>query len=122
MYEESYPGAHGYNFGPQKGVVVTPKTSRSGGSSQGPTEDARATEVLGPNTEAGQAIMVALIGFGLLWVAVGKTEGGAIARAGAVLQAVALVAAAMWIVGFSTRLYVARHPDGPLAMGFAFDS
>lgn len=84
-------------------------------------EDAKASEVLGPDTEAGQALLVAAVGLAVTWVAVGPGEGGAIARAGRTLQAVALVAAAMAVVGFTARTYVLLHPDGPLAMGITHD-
>lgn len=84
-------------------------------------EDAKASEVLGPDTEAGQAILVAAIGFGITWIAVGPGEGGPVQRAGRTLQAIALVAAAMAVVGFTARTFVLLHPDGPLAMGITYD-
>jgi hypothetical protein len=84
-------------------------------------EDERAVDVLGPNTEAGQALLVAAIGLALTWVAVGPGEGGPAQRAGRTLQAIALVAAAMVVVGFVVRTYVLLHPDGPLAMGLTHD-
>lgn len=108
----------GLNVGSGIGTIVPGAM----GPSASTAEDTPARDVLGPDTEAGQALLVALIGLAVLWVAVGPGEGGPIARAQRVLQNVVLVAAAMWVVGFTTRTYAVLHPDWPLAMGLAWDS
>lgn len=86
-----------------------------------PAEDSSVRDVLGPDSEAGQAMLVALIGFAVLFVAVGPGAGGPVGRVGRVLQATAITASAMVLVGFLGRTYALRHPDGPLASGVMFD-
>src|ERR1700675_3599551 len=105
----------GYNFGSGIGTVV------GGAPDVGTKEDEPARAVLGPDTEAGQALMVLGIAAGLLWIAVGPGEGGPVVRGSRVLQSVALVGAAMVLVNFTARTYVLRHPDGPLAAGLMHD-
>ena len=84
------------------------------------TEDEPAKDVLGPDTEAGQALLVTGIAIALLWIAVGP-GGGPVARAARLLQSVALVGASMVVVNFAARAYALNHPDGPLAMGIMAD-
>lgn len=83
-------------------------------------EDMAARDVLGPDTEAGQALLVMGISVALLWIAVGP-GGGPIARGARILQSVALVGASMVIVNFAARAYSLGHPNGPLAMGIMAD-
>jgi hypothetical protein len=89
-----------------------------GGTSE--REDESAKDVLSLDTEAGQAIIVAAIGFGLLWIAVGP-GGGPLGHGMKVLHSVALVAASMAVVNFTARAYSLGHPDGPLAKGIMVD-
>lgn len=84
------------------------------------TEDMAAKDVLGPDTEAGQALLVMAISVGLLWIAVGP-GGGPIQRGARLLQSVALVGASMVVVNFAARAYSLGHPNGPLAMGIMAD-
>lgn len=102
----------GLNMGPTVGRIV---------ANAPPSEDRTAREVLGPDTEAGQALLVMFIGLALVYVAVGPGDGGPLARLGRALQSIALVAAAMAVVGFTARTYTLRHPDGPLAAGITHD-
>lgn len=101
----------GYNHGPGVGTVV-------GAGDQ--VEDQAAKDILGPDTEAGQALLVMGIAVGLLWVAVGP-GGGPVARSARLLQSVALVGASMVVVNFAARAYSLGHPNGPLAMGIMAD-
>lgn len=105
----------------QYGGLVPPPSVGSVVSNAPPAEDARARDVLGPDSEAGQAILIAAISFGMLYVAVGPGAGGPIGRAGRVLQSLAIVAASMAVVGFTARTFSLRHPDAPLASGIRFD-
>lgn len=107
----------GLNLGPQIGSIVGSPGPMSG---NGIVEDTPAREILGPDTEAGQALMVAGLGLVLLFAAVGP-EGGFIARSGRVLGTLALVAAAMVVVGWAARNYSGLNPDRPLAKGLMFD-
>lgn len=104
----------GYNAGSGVGTVV------GGAPGMGVAEDEPARNVLGPDTEAGQALLVLGIAAFLLWIAVGP-GGSPIERGAKVLQSVALVGAAVVIVNFTARTYVLRHPDGPLAAGLMHD-
>ena len=101
----------GYNSGPGVGQVV-------GAGAE--AEDMAAKDVLGPDTEAGQALLVMGISLALLWVAVGP-GGGPVARGARLLQSVALVGASMVVVNFAARAYSLGHPNGPLAMGIMAD-
>lgn len=102
----------GFNFGSAVGTVV--------GNDLPTMEDEPARNILGPDTEAGQALLVLGISAGLLWVAVGP-GGGPLARGSRVLQAVALVGASVVLVNFTARTYALRHPNGPLAAGIMYD-
>lgn len=101
----------GYNQGSGVGAVV-------GAGAE--AEDQSAKDVLGPDTEAGQALLVMGVSVALLWIAVGP-GGGPIARGARILQSVALVGASMVIVNFAARAYSLNHPNGPLAMGIMAD-
>jgi hypothetical protein len=105
------------NVGPEIGTIVG---SPGPMSARGVVEDAPAREVLGPDTEAGQALLVAGIGVVILFAAVGP-EGGLVGRAGRVLGTIALVAAAMVVVGWAARNYSGLDTDRPLAKGLMFD-
>jgi hypothetical protein len=74
--------------------------------------------VIGPDTEAGQALLIAGLGFLILLVTVGRGEGGIVGRVGKVLETVLVIAAASWVAQYAARSYAATHPDGPLADGF----
>lgn len=115
------PGTPDIMYGGLNGVRGIGGVVGQGKPNLSPAEDMRASEVLGPNTEAGQALLVAGIGLVVTWVAVGPGEGGPLGRAGRTLQAIGLVAAAMAVVGFTARTYALMHPDGPLAMGITHD-
>lgn len=104
----------GMNLGSSVGTVV-------GNYGSGDmVEDEPARNVLGPDTEAGQAILVVVAAFVVLWIAVGP-GGGIVQRGGRVLISIALVAAAVIAANFMGRTYALRHPDWPLAQGIAFD-
>jgi hypothetical protein len=102
----------GFNLGSSVGNVV--------GNDLPTAEDQPAHEVLGPDTEAGQALLVLAVAFVLLWISVGP-GGTLVQRAGRVLGSVALVGAAMVAVNFTARTYALRHPNGPLAAGLTHD-
>lgn len=103
----------GLNTGPGIGMAV-------GGGGGETMEDEPARNVLGPDTEAGQAILVVVIAFVVMWIAVGP-GGGLVGRAGRVLTSIALVAAAVIAANFMGRTYALRHPNAPLAAGIAYD-
>lgn len=103
--------------GPAIGSIVgSPGPMSSGGM----VEDSPARDVLGPDTEAGQALLVAGLGLVLLFVAVGA-EGGLVARLGRVLGMLAAVGAGMVVIGWAGRNYAGLNPDRPLARGIMFD-
>ncbi len=110
-----YSGA--LNRGPVIGRVIGGAPSPDGA---GIVEDTPARDILGPDTEAGQALLVAGIGFALLFIAVGP-GGGIAAKLSRVLGALVLVASAMAVVGWATRSYSGLNPNAPGAKGIAFD-
>lgn len=75
-------------------------------------------EVIGPDTEPGQALAIAVAGFLVILLTVARTERGAIAKVGRAIEFVVLVAAAMWVANYATRMYVLTNEDGPLSDGF----
>ncbi len=90
---------------------------QGGGGREGSVRD-----VLGPDTEHGQAIAIAAAGLGLLYLTVGARHSGILAKSGAVLEFVAIIAAGSWTANYLARSYVLMHPDAPFAMGFHFDA
>ncbi len=84
------------------------------------TDRGSVRDVIGPDTEAGQALLVAAIGFGVVVAAMpaGKLH----RRAGMALQTIAFVAGSVVVFNYLARVFVARHPDAPLAMGVHFDA
>lgn len=89
--------------------VATPGT--------GSDDKGSAADVLGPNTDAGQALLIAAGGLGLLYITVGRSQTGVVAKGGAVLETVLIIASAVWAANYFARVYTIRHPDGPLAGG-----
>ncbi len=79
-------------------------------------------DVLGPDTEAGQAFLVAAAGAALLVLTVGAGQKGIVGKGSAVLGTVASVMAAVWVGNYLTRTWVVRHPNAPFAMGFHYDT
>lgn len=77
-------------------------------------------DVLGPDTEAGQAFLVAMLGLGLVYLSMPK--GRVVPRIGATLQTVAFVGGASLAFHYFARVWVTRHPDAPLAMGVHYDA
>lgn len=109
-----------YGAGYQGGVPSAAVGQAVGARGAPPAEDTPARDILGPDTEAGQALLVLLLSFGFLFVAVGP-EGGLLQRGSRMLGVIAGTGAAMVAVNFTARTYVARHPDGPLAAGLFHD-
>jgi len=75
-----------------------------------------------PRTDAGQALIVAGIGFALLLITIGRSESGVVAKVGRVIEFIVVVAAAVWVVNYAGRSYAAMNPDGVLAAGIRFDT
>lgn len=74
-------------------------------------------DVIGPDTDAGQALLLAAAGLGLLGITVARSQTGVVQKAGAVLETVLIIAAGAWSANYFARIYTLRHPDGPLAGG-----
>lgn len=107
----------------QSGIFGTQIGDQVNGLDASLTEDrGEAREVLGPDTPAGQAFIVAAIAFGVLYVASPIPAKGVIARSGAVLQTVAFVTAASFVGQYLARTWAIRHPNAPLAMGVVHDA
>lgn len=77
-------------------------------------------DVLGPNTPAGQAFWVMVIGIVILFLFVARS-GGLVRRVGEIAGFVLVVKAADVVGNYAARMYAANHPDGPLADGIRFD-
>lgn len=107
----------GFNRGPVIGTVVGGPPSAG---TEPLIEDTPARDILGPDTEAGQALLAAGIGFALLFIAVGP-GGNVVAKVSRVLGALALVFSAMMVVGWAARSYSGLNPNAPLAKGIAFN-
>ena len=102
----------GYQSGPGVGTVVGPSAEGERGS---------AAEVLSPNTEAGQALIVAAVGIVVLLFTVAR-EGGIFQRLGNAVAFVVVIAAASMVGQYLARMYVLQYPTGPLVEGIRFDS
>ena len=89
-----------------------------GGATAAAVDKGSVREVIGPDTEAGQALLIAAFGFAILLVTVGRGEAGVVGKVGKVLETIAVIAAASWVAQYAARSYSATHPDGPLADGF----
>jgi len=100
-----------YQLGSGVGTVVGPASDDTG----------KVSEHLGPDTAAGQALMIAGLSFLLLIITIGREAGGVVGKVGRVIEFVVVIAAASAVGQWAAREYVTLYPDGPLAGGVRFD-